>query len=370
MQQAIHPEDDRTSPKSRKKVIKMIFLAVLVGLLFNAAFTLFIDRDRVFETFSRVHWLDFIVPFACLFGIYIVDALRYKICFSQYKTRIGFLDGVYNNMIGYFFNNITPMAAGGQPFQIYHLTKIGADAKAATNIVVSRYLEFVFTSLILLMLSITRVFAIGRSTGIGAFVVYVGMGTTLGMTLIVLFMLIRPQTLGHFAIWIEKRWLGKLVGRLMKNPQWAEKVYNWSMGLRETVRFLWKEKLHVMLVDIALNAVSMSLMIFSLYYVVASLSHGFGFISFYDMALIYLLVNFVVYYMPTPGAAGSVEGMYMLVLGGFFGNAGLALSSTIVWRVATYYLHVFLGAAVYLCFDPKKRQVELPGKGNRSVIAS
>jgi len=110
-------------------------------------------------------------------------------------------------MIGYFFNNITPMAAGGQPFQIYHLTKIGADAKAATNIVVSRYLEFVFTSLILLMLSITRVFAIGRSTGIGAFVVYVGMGTTLGMTLIVLFMLIRPQSKKRKE---QDLWLSKL----------------------------------------------------------------------------------------------------------------------------------------------------------------
>jgi uncharacterized protein (TIRG00374 family) len=67
---------------------------------------------------------------------------------------------------------------------------------------------------------------------------------------------------------------------------------------------------------------------------------------------LYLVVNFVVYYMPTPGASGSVEAMYIMVLAGFIPGA-YAVLATMIWRFSTFYLHVFLGAIVYFVFQPK-----------------
>jgi uncharacterized membrane protein YbhN (UPF0104 family) len=61
-----------------------------------------------------------------------------------------------------------------------------------------------------------------------------------------------------------------------------------------------------------------------------------------------LLLNLVVYYIPSPGASGGLEGVYTMVFTLYTGQPQLSFIAVTVWRFATYYLQIFFGLIVFL----------------------
>jgi hypothetical protein len=80
-----------------------------------------------------------------------------------------------------------------------------------------------------------------------------------------------------------------------------------------------------------------------------------------EFLLSFVLCWLVSLFIPTPGAAGSVEASYLLVLGTLTGKPAATMSAILLWRFGTYYLHLLLGAAVYF-LTPVKRRVYVAGK--------
>ena len=336
---------DLRDRSSMRRVLRFVLIAVILGFGVNAALTVFIDRAQLLHALRNVRLIYFAVPLLLFIASYVVDSLRLMLVVSQFRIRLSFVQAFYNSAVGSFFTNITPMTAGGQPFQIYHLTSVGVPAATSTNVIVSRFVEQAMTSLCISLFFLTQISWIASTLGMGSRLVYVALGISLGATVLLLMLLTRPHFIGRLAIALERTFVGRLVAKMSGAHDWAPKLHRWSHRLRENVRMLWSEKTWVMVLDILLGVSVMVLHAYSLQFVLEGVVGQK--LSFLAVLTTFVILWQVVFYVPTPGASGSVEGVFALVYAGMTKALGPTIIAIFVWRFATFYLLLLFDALVY-----------------------
>jgi len=337
---------DLRERSSKRRVFRFVLIAVILGFGVNAFLSVFIDRAQLLRALGNVRVIYFAVPLLLFIASYVVDSLRLMLVVSQFKIRLSFVQAFYNSAVGSFFTNITPMTAGGQPFQIYHLVSVGVPAATSTNVIVSRFVEQAMTSLVISLFFLTQISWIASTLGMGSRLIYVALGISLCATMILLLVLIRPHFIGGLAIRLEQTFLGRLVAKVSGVHDWAPKLYNWSHRLRENVRMLWSEKTWIMVLDILLGAGNIVLHAYSLQFVLEGVVGQK--LAFLAVLITFVILWQVVFYVPTPGASGSVEGAFALVYAGMTGALGPTIIAIFVWRLATFYLVLLFGGLVYV----------------------
>jgi hypothetical protein len=343
-----------------RKMVKFIIIVVVIGLVVNTIITFMMDHRKVFEIIRTVRFDYFLVPFVCYLGWNLINTLRLRIVTSQFGVKIPFRMRFFNSVLGTFFNNLTPMAAGGQPFQIYHLQSLGLRSKTATNIILSRFVEQAGIIICILIISVPKIIKVVRSMGMGSVLIYIGLGTTFCFSLVFLLILIRPDVIGKISMWIYHTALGRFIGRVSKRPEWAERLHTWTEELRDQVAFLWTEKLHIMLVDIVGGLAIILIQGFSLYYLLHNRVDPS--LTYLDVTITFVIIWQVVFYIPTPGASGSIEGGFSLVFAGLTKMPELTFTMIVVWRISTYYAHILFGGIIFGMYMRKKGKKQIKGE--------
>ncbi len=211
-----HSHEARVSTSANDRasgvVLRFVLIAVVLGFGVNAFLSLFMDRAQFIASLRKVLLIYFAVPLLLFIASHVVDSLRLMLVVSQFRIRLTFVQAFYNSAVGTFFTNITPMTAGGQPFQIYHLSVVGVPPETSTNVIMSRFVEQAMTSLLISLFFLTQISWIAASPGHGVRLMYVALGVSLLMTMFLLLLLIRPHFIGRVAIVLERTALGRLVG--------------------------------------------------------------------------------------------------------------------------------------------------------------
>jgi hypothetical protein len=349
------PNEKSSSPK----LVRGVFLAVIAGLLINTFMGLFIDAEEFKAAFTGVSVVTFLVPFLAIMLAYFIDSFRYKLVFSRFGVRASFRDSLYNNITGYFFSNVTPGSVGGQPFQILHFSRLGLDSAIVSNVVFSRLIETTFVQLIIVMIFFHKGIGMMASLGNGAYLLGAGMLVTLILTAVLLLGFLNPHFLGAIALKFEKSRLGKLIAKMTKDPCWAEKISVWSQGLGSGFKVLWNQNFGIMLIDMLFAAAEQVLWSIALYVPLARLVGTPP--PFPEFLLSFVVCSLVSLFIPTPGASGSTEASFLLVLGTLTGKPGATMSAILIWRFGAYYLHLLFGGLVYF-FVPTRKAVYTRGE--------
>jgi len=331
----------------------VIVLAIAIGLAANIIIGAFMNQTQMLEAIKLIRIWHVVVPFLCYLAWLCIDAFRLCLILRQCGYKIHPWESFYNAVLGQFISNLTPSAAGGQPFQIHHLQTIGVPAKTATNIILSRFVVNAMLLMLILVVSIPVLSSIAQRFTAGSIVMYMGLASTFMFSCLFLIVLVRPQLVSAFASLVSRTFIGKIVVKLSKNEHWAVELREWIHGLRDEIHFLWKQKLPFMLADIVLNALAIVIQGLSMYYVLVFITGAD--LTWLQVLVVFVVVWQVIFYIPTPGASGSLEGGFAAVYGGLTGKPELALAAVFVWRFATYYLHVFLGAILFGFYGRMKK---------------
>lgn len=335
-----------SSYSSIKKIMRMIVVAVIIGLLANILISFLVDIGSLGEALHKVRWEHIAVPAAVYLLIYLIDSLRLKLVLRQFDYRIGLGTAFVNSLLGYFFSNLTPMATGGQPFQIYHLKKNGIDAKTSTNVMMSRFIEYAGSAIILTIIFIPSIIPLLRQMDVSTTLIVIGFSFSFLLSVVFVILFIRPDSIGAFLVRIEHSFLGRFITRISKKTGWAKAAHDWSRDLKRNIAFLWKKKFHIVLIDVFLCVCILGLQVFSLSWVLVMFAGAN--VNFIQVFVTVLLLNLVVYYIPSPGASGGLEGVYTMVFSVYTGQPQFAFIAVLIWRVATYYLQIFFGLGVFL----------------------
>ncbi len=320
------------------------FAAVIVILILTKGF-------EITKEIGKFPLVEILTNFIIFSLIFLIDAIRTKVLGYFLGEKFSLGRAVENSALGYFFSYITPFSAGGQPFQIYHLTKNGMKTENATAIIITRW------SNMLIFLSFSSLFLMGRflkfiQTGIHALnqiasIIIIG---SVVVSLIIVSSLLFPEVasliikiLGNsiFKNIYSRFSHQKLDKELNKLSAYLEKFY-------ESIRTIWIKKPLLVVADMGLGILDFIIIFYILYRSIMisfSASHSYFNLSFFEISAVFILLSFIVYYVPTPGASGGVEGGFFAVLS-HYGNSTAVMRGILVWRLSTYYAVILLGIVI------------------------
>lgn len=347
----------------RRNLPRKILALILAGMGFSAALGAIADWSDFLAGLSRARLADVLVPALAIGASYLVDSLRYILVFRPFGVRLAFRDALYNNISGYFFGGITPSSTGGQPYQIYHFSKLGLDSAISTNIIFSRLTIIYAVQFLVALLFSGRGVALIRRAGGGTSLLYAAMAASLAICILLTIALRNPGKIGHLARRIEGSRAGRLAGRLFRDPQWAENIDGWTAKLGDGFRLLWGEKRLLMLADVLLHTAGQAALAFGFFVPFAALTQAP--VDFGEFFFVYMLGSLISGFFITPGATGGVEATFVFILGALSKDHAGTMGAIVLWRFGSYHLQLILGGLVYALCKPQRGQY---AKGEDGIV--
>ena len=316
-----------------------LFLALLIGISSILTITFLVGSvDVLKRVFSAKPLLVLELALVSL-GVILTDSLRTILLTISIGKRIPFLRALENSILGFYVSAITPFSAGGQPFQIYHLTRLGLNVEEASMIVGLKFITSFSVNVVLGIVALSRYSDVIRGIPAVGPIMYFGITLTVAMYLFFLAMalggrftevILSSKVISYpIAFFLRKKRAG--IDRII-----VEKVKSYT----EMVRGFWKKSSLHFLLNVVLSTFMVILMLSTPYLAMESITDEH--LAYSEVLGLQVAMNMVVYFLPTPGSSGGVEGMFYLVFSTLMESEDVA-SSLVIWRFFTYYTVIILG---------------------------
>ncbi|MCE5256510.1 MAG: YbhN family protein, partial [Spirochaetaceae bacterium] len=222
----------------------------------------------------------------------------------------------------------------------------------------SRLMESNLVQLLIVFIFFRKGINLMAMAGKGSYLLIIGMVATLGLTVILILAFKNPHLLGSLALKLDKSRFGRFIAKVSKDDAWAEKFCVWTEDLGKGFKLLWVNNTGAILADMGLYIVDQLIYALALYAPLVSFVGPN--VPIPEFLLTFILCSIVSVFIPTPGAAGSVEASFVLVLGALTGKPAETMSAILIWRLGTFYLHILFGSVIYFTV-PIKSNVYIQG---------
>ncbi len=322
-----------------------LFIALFVLLSAAVPYAIYLQTDAHLPALDH-RWLSwpFLGACAALLSLYFsTDGLRLFYTLKALGNRIPLRDLGPLVFINILVSNITPMATGGGFAQIWYLRRHGVHIGAATAATTLRTLQavaFIFlpTPFLLLFMTPLQDQPLGNLVG-------------LYLALFALFYS------GFFiVVMVRMPWLMALVDALLRllgrfHLLEAGRLRRWHFGIRrEMLRFSRASRAFFKgaPADIFLALFFTALFLLTLFSFPALLLWGLGYpVDYLTSVGLLVVTTCIMYFSPTPGAAGIAEGVFGLFFAGLVQPADLLLA-IVGWRFLTIHLGMIIGVPLTL----------------------
>lgn len=336
-----------------KKIYNISILLIGAALLIY----LCISENGLFDLAAHIHslqpgWLA--LAFAGMLGELLLDAcLIYgftRLSDRRYTLRHAFRSG----MVGHFYSAITPFQTGGQPMQVFFMSRQGVDPGVSTAALIQKFLVYQSCLTAYSAFAILACFPLFSGQVGAGFWGLAFAGFCLQAAVIaalVMFSFSRKLTLKLLRL--VCRFLYRL--RLLSDAQAAADQWAGHLDAYHACnRQLYQHKFF--LLRACLLTLAQLTCLFSVSY---SIYRAFGFVQ--AAALVMLcaqaFVTMLVSVVPLPGAAGASEGGFYVFFSLFF-TAGTVKSATAIWRFITYYSVILISGPFSFLRKSDKKALE------------
>lgn len=380
MSQVVKLETDKTIDK-RKRILKnifsILFVIIAVGVLVYTALNDIFGRkeefswETILQTISN-NAIYIVYALIALFFCFALKGLNFSITSKALTKRFRFKTCFETAIVEHYYNNVTPLAMGGQSFAIFHLTKHGYDGGTASSMTISTFfmhqLGFVVVGIFsLLSLSPTfNLFNIQPNAYDSFGLELIKSAAFLGL----FFCMIMPVLVILFAIF--PRVCAGLVGVILRLGEKLKLVKNAKVTTHKTLKGVVKNS--KCLKKLGTNPlVFLSAFIVSVLEQFANGAVAFFILSFFgytwtqDPFIAYIgivqvcvLVSSAVSFIPTPGNTGAADlTFYEIFKSGL--ARGLAFPAMFLWRIFSYYSFLLVGFIFVILKRKSDRKKEARG---------
>lgn len=345
-----------------KRTISVVFILFVVGVL---AFTFYRDFFASDEKKTAVSFMGALDKLAgtWYYLVFAVAALGLAIFFKGLKLSVicksqtgkwHLKTCLETGIIGHYYNNVTPLAVGGQPFEIYHLSKHGVHGGVAASMPI---IAFFFSQFAFVALGITAlVFFNGNVLNVPkAFLdqfpeIFINVLAIIGLfgcflmpALVVLFSLL-PR-IGATMV----KWFIGLGGKLkiIKNPEKTEyktlkTVVHNSICIKRFAKNPAALSFTVLL-GLAENLAQCSIAFFTLKLFGYDNPDAGVVLEWLQILQLSLILYAGISFIPTPGNSGAADLSFYLLFSVGVPFMGLAFSAMVLWRILSFYSYVIIG---------------------------
>lgn len=335
---------NETSVKQKKSIGKYLFNGLIIAVTLFIVVYFFVSENGLLDLLRStielsIPWL--IIAFLVQWGNVFMDVLVTYLFVSKKYQHFKMLDAVKVALVGTFFSAVTPTGTGGQPAQVFLMSKLKIDYGYSISCMMQKFIVYQIVSTICTMLAIFLRFSTFRATfdtPILMTLVIIGTITQLTVTIGLLLICYTKKT-AVFIMRFIVNLLAKL--RIIKDPQKTKReMERQASSFRRANKSFSKDK-KVLITSYFLVFIQM-LFILSVPYCIY---RGFNFNGPYyiDMLCSQTFVNLSSSLIPLPGATGAAEFTFT----GFFGlyfTPETMKSAVLIWRIFTYYGNIVICA--------------------------
>lgn len=327
--------------KSRKKQVLIVILLLLgaAALAIFAAIELDAEQVRACLGAMLPGWAAMIL--VCMALYYLCDAAKYQIITRVFGCAQPFGDSLITTMLGFFYSAVTPLASGGQPFQVVHLHRRGVSVSTATSVICMAY---VLWKAALVVLGVLGLLVCGGAlSALSAAwlpVLLLGLLIHLALLALVLLSAAFPRAMTRLGAACIRRAFGwrLLAGHSAEAARWVEKWTGFVTEYHHAFACGFRNP-RAMLAAGALALVQCAAYMSVAY--CAYRSFGLSGAAYFPVMLTQVLLHVGASFFPMPGASGASEGGFLLVFTQLFGP--FLTMGMLIWRLSTYYLTILLG---------------------------
>ena len=341
-----------------KKFLSFLFIALSITAVFFIAFSNE-DLTNAWDAIKQMNLLWLGCIFACWLIYTVADGMNYWFYLRGQGFKISIGRAVNIALIGFYYCNITPSSAGGQPMQINSLRKAGIPVGYGTMAVTIRFItNQMMTSLIALVLYFLNRDFVHRQLAGAIWLVRIGWLINFAAVPLVL--------MAAF----KRNWVQKFAEMMIRIGEKLHIVRNREAAVAKVTEVL--DTYHTALLDlmhspgqILLQFLCSTVGLLALFGTTVFVYYAFGMTGtpWYQVLTISCLLFVSASYTPLPGASGAQEGGFLLYFRDIFkdGTIGLAL---LIWRFFTFYIYLIVGVftilleKVILRREAKKRRAK------------
>lgn len=284
----------------------------------------------------KIQWI--VVAMLAMVLCWIFEAKTLQSVIFLKKENYKFKQAFRVTMIGQYFNSITPFASGGQPMQLYALTKQGLGAGSSGSALM---IKFIIYQSILTIYSLILIFwksAFFKSKMSNLFYL-IAIGFTVNAS-VILFLIIfsKYRKLTHKLIMGSSKVLGKL--KLVKDMSKLEVNINNNLDqFHENMEIVKHSK--KLMIKAVMYTIAQLTIYFSIPYFIY-LSFGMRGASIGSMIAGTAFVIMLTAFIPLPGAVGGAEGAFYMFFTLFFISSNI-MAAILLWRLITFYSCIIFG---------------------------
>lgn len=323
---------------SRWKTLLSLFcilgaIAITLWLAFGGH-----DPTAVWQTICTLDakWLG--AAFLCWLGAMITDALWLQCYFRFQGKRLSTAYSMFVAVVGAFYCAVTPGASGGQPMQIYYLSKKDIPVGMSTSAVSLRFMLSHFSTVLLTVVIVLLCQSVmaARMVNVQGLIA-AGWLVHLAGSLLVLLSATWKTGMQKAAGWLVRAG-GRL--HIVRSEHTATgKLNDMIEAYHANIRAVSRHPVQLLvLTGLSVASLFLTVMIpLCIYYAFGGQQTSAG-----ELLTISYMLHLSASYFPMPGASGAQEGGFLVFFRDVFPAEHIGLAM-LIWRFFSYYLHLIAG---------------------------
>lgn len=349
-----------------KKYKKNIILVIIFAFIVYFYIVSKNDMSLFMEKFNQINLFWLLLAFVLMLMYWVIESHIFNIFIKLYDKTFSLWKTIKLVLATTFFNNITPFASGGQPFQIYYLSKTTTKSSDAISITMLNYIVFQIATIIIgLFFLITKYFYFRELLGDYAFLIPIGFLCTLFIT-VLLGSLAMSRRIYHvfFDLVLGKISKWKIFRRfnIEAKKQGLIEYVNQFSGESKT---LFKNKM-LMISTIIYNFIKILIFYSIPILILLSIGEKVDGNIMNILAVSSFTMMFIAY-IPIPGSTGAAEGSFHTLISVFYQESSV-LFCLLLWRMATYYLGLIVGYIALMRLDFSQKKIDDDGKNKEEDL--
>lgn len=319
----------------KKYTLLLLLLILIISLTYYSIF----NETNYRLLFESIKSIKIRYMFLCLiivFLYFIAQGLYMKVVLKILHKKITLKKGTFYSMIEFYFSGITPSSTGGQPVELYYMTKDNIPIRKSY---ITLLLNTIYFKLILLILGIFALFLkpeyIFNYSSIYIIFFVFGFLVDIFMCIACFMLIFKQEYVKKILNWIIK------IGS--KTKLFREKVKKINVGevlkdYREELIYI-KNKKFTMFMSFIITFIQ-RILLFSVAYIIYR-SLGFSKFNYIDLLMIQVCVQIAAEALPIPGGTGLSETVYQTIFVTVFGLA-YADIGMLLTRTFTFYIPILI----------------------------
>ena len=345
----------------KELMVKRIFNASVLVISVVLIIYFCVSEDGLLDLAKNIHqfkktWL-FLAVMGMLGDLFLDAGLIYLFTKSGEK-RYTLRKALKSGIVGHFYSAVTPFQSGGQPMQIYIMTKQGVDPAVSTSAMIQKFLVYQTCLTAYSAFAIAFCFQLFSGSISGGFWGIALIGFLVQAAVIVALVLFSfNRDLTHRILVFFCRFLYRI--HILSDDETAvENLEEVLDRFHESNHRLYQKK-KLLLCTYVLTFFQQTCL-FSVSYCIYR-AFNFEAASPIEMICAQAFVTMVSSMVPLPGAAGASEGSFYVFLSMFF-TSGTIKSATLLWRIITYYAVIMITAPFSRITKKMQKECEKEGR--------